>query len=377
LGGFHHGRGYTFGRRCAVIFLFLLAAAPAWANRAQSLNLGTTDAGTWISVGLEAEAEFSLTADGNTLKVRITGAAPSVTLTRPGKGAVAEAKVVADGKDALIILRLVSGSYTYRAYSKRNPFQVCVDVIPKAGSSTTTTTDFTRPSGGIKLIVLDPGHGGSRYTGTATYDERIPEKEAVYEQAKILKKLLEDNLGVEVVLTRTGDYEVGLRGRCLMANEIGADLFVSLHLNGGASSASGTETFYLISGQTTTSRAAAMLENADFQSDPDLDRVTKSALEFILSDAYQTIILDESSRLANYVHSELLDELGLKDRGVKQDNFAVLRGTHMPAILVESYFMTAKREADLYTNPDGYRRVAEAIYRGISAYIKDYNKRME
>lgn len=347
-----------------------------WANRAQSLNLGTTDAGTWVSVGLEAEAEFSLTAEGNTLKVRITGAAPSATITRPGKGAVSEAKVVADGPDALLILQLVSGSYTYRAYAKRNPFQVCVDVIPKGGG--VVTPDFTRADGEIKLIVLDPGHGGPRYTGTATYDERIAEKEAVFEQAKILKKLLEDNLGVEVVLTRTGDYEVGLRGRCLMANEIGADLFISLHLNGSSSSsAKGTETFYLISGQTTTTRAAAMLENADFQSDPDLDRVTKSALEFILSDAYQTLILEESARLANYVHAELLDELGLKDRGVKQDNFAVLRGTHMPAILVESYFMTSKREADLYTNSEGYRRVAEAVYRGIAAYVKDYDERME
>ncbi|MCX7022306.1 MAG: N-acetylmuramoyl-L-alanine amidase, partial [bacterium] len=287
-----------------------LAAVPVWANRAQSLNLGTTDAGTWISVGLDSEAEFSLTADGNTLKVRITGAAPSATITRPGKGAVAEAKVVADGKDALLILKLVSGSYTYRAYAKRNPFQVCVDVIPKGGVS--DTPDFTQPSGEIKLIVIDPGHGGSRYTGTATYDERVSEKYAVYEQAKILKGLLEDNLGVEVVLTRTGDYEVGLKGRCLMANEIGA-----------------------------------------------------------------TLILEESARLANCVNAELLDELGLKDRWVKQDNFAVLRGTHMPAILVESYFMTSKREADLYTNAEGYRRVAEAVYRGIAAYVKDYDKRME
>jgi len=370
-------RGFNLGRRyIAALLPLLFAAAPAWANRAQSLNLGTTDAGTWVSVGLDAEAEFSLTVDGNTLKVRITGAAPSATLTRPGRGAVAEAEVVADGKDALLILRLVSGSYTYRAYSKRNPFQVCVDVIPKGGVS--TTPDFTRGDGAIKLIVLDPGHGGPRYTGTATYDERISEKYAVYEQAKILKRLLEDNLGVEVVLTRTGDYEVGLKGRCLMANEIGADLFVSLHLNGSSSSsANGTETFYLISGQTTTTRAAAMLENADFQSDPDLDRVTKNALEFILSDAYQTLVLEESARLANYVHAELLDELDLRDRGVKQDNFAVLRGTHMPAILVESYFMSSKREADLYTNSEGYRRVAEAVYRGIAAYVEDYDRRME
>ncbi|HDR06717.1 MAG TPA: N-acetylmuramoyl-L-alanine amidase [Candidatus Coatesbacteria bacterium] len=108
-----------------------------------------------------------------------------------------------------------------------------------------------------------------------------------------------------------------------------------------------------------------------------MDRVTKSALEFILSDAYQTLVLEESARLANLVHVELLGELGLKDRGVKQDNFAVLRGTHMPAILVESYFMTNKREADLYTNAEGYRRVAEAVYRGIAAYIRDYERRMQ
>ena len=120
-----------------------------------------------------------------------------------------------------------------------------------------------------------------------------------------------------------------------------------------------------------------MLENAEFASDPDLARVTNNALEFILSDVYQTLVLGESARLANYVHAELLEELDLKDRGVKQDNFAVLRGTHMPAILIESYFMTNKREADLYTNSEGHRRVAEAVYRGIAAYIEDYESRME
>jgi N-acetylmuramoyl-L-alanine amidase len=362
-------------RRVAAPLLLVILVAPAWGNRAESLNLGMTSRGTWVSVGLEGEAGFDLTAEGDTIRVRIEGAAPSATLTRPGRGAVAEVRVVADGRDALLVIQLVSGSYTYRAYAKRDPFQVCVDVVPKEGGSATPA--FTRPDGDIGLIVLDPGHGGSRYTGTATYDERIAEKEAVLEQSEILKELLEERLGVEVVLTRTGDYEVGLKGRCLMANEIEADLFVSMHLNGGPSSANGTETFYLISGQATTTRAAAMLENADFESDPDLDRVTASALDFILSDAYQTLVLDESARLANYVHAELLDELGLKDRGVKQDNFAVLRGTHMPAILVESYFMTSKREADLYTDPEGYRRVAEAVYRGIAAYIEDYEKRME
>ncbi len=353
----------------------LLLIAPVWANRAESLNLGTTSKGTWISVGLEEETEFDLTVSGDTIQVRIDGAAPSGTLTRPGRGAVAEAKVIADGGDALLILRLVSGSYTYRAYAKRNPFQVCVDVIHKDGAS--VAPDFYRTDGGIELIVIDPGHGGPRWTGTAMYDESVAEKEAVLEQAEILKELLEKGLGVEVILTRTGDYQVGLKGRCLMANEIEADLFISLHLNGGTSSANGTETFYLISGQTTTTRAAAMLENADFEYDPDLDRVTTNALEFILSDAYQTLVLDESARMANLVHAELLEELSLRDRGVKQDNFAVLRGTHMPSILVESYFMSNHGDADKYCNSQGNRRIAEAVYRGIAAYIEDYESRME
>ncbi len=361
-------------RRLVPLFLLLLIS-PVRANRAESLNLGTTSRGTWVSVGLEEETDFDLTVEGNTIRVRIEGAAPSGILTRPGRGAIAEARLIADGGDALLILRLVSGSYNYRAYAKRNPFQVCVDVIPKDGSS--AAPDFSHSDSGIELIVIDPGHGGPKWTGTATYDERIAEKEAVFEQATILKELLEERLGIEVVLTRTGDYEVGLKGRCLMANEIEADLFISLHLNGGPHSANGTETFYLISGQTTTTRAAAMLENADFEYDPDLNRITTNALEFIHSDPYQTLVLDESARLANFVQIELLEELGLRNRGVKQDNFAVLRGTHMPAILVESYFMTSKREADLYTNSEGYSRVAEAVYRGIAAYTEDYESRME
>ncbi len=360
-------------RRATSLIIFLgLLVPPVFAGVA-SLNLGTTSAGTWVSVGLDDEAEFELQTAGDTLQVRIGGAAPASTLSRSGRGAVAGVRVVADGSDALLILELVPGSYSYRAYAKRNPFQVCVDVIPKAGSS--STPEFGADAR-IRRIVLDPGHGGPRWTGTALPDESIAEKTAVMEQCRLLARLLEEKLGVEVILTRDADYEVGLKGRCLMANEIDADLFISVHLNGGPRSAHGTETFYLIAGQATETRAAAMKENADFQSDPYLDQVNSSVLDFILSDAYQTQVLDESARLARAVQAELLDELGLTDRGVKQDNFAVLRGTHMPAILVESYFMSNADEGYRYTNSEGYRRVAEAIYRGVAAYIEDYEARM-
>lgn len=360
-------------RRATPLIIFLGLLVPPVLAGVASLNLGTTSAGTWVSVGLDDEAEFELQTAGDTLQVRIEGAAPASTLSRSGRGAVAGVRVVADGADALLILELAPGSYSYRAYAKRNPFQVCVDVIPKAGSS--STPEFGADAR-IRRIVLDPGHGGPRWTGTALPDESIAEKTAVMEQCRLLARLLEEKLGVEVILTRDADYEVGLKGRCLMANEVDADLFISIHLNGGPRSAHGTETFYLIAGQATETRAAAMKENADFQSDPYLDQVNSSVLDFILSDAYQTQVLDESARLARAVQAELLDELGLTDRGVKQDNFAVLRGTHMPAILVESYFMSNADEGYRYTNSEGYRRVAEAIYRGVAAYIEDYEARM-
>ena len=353
----------------------LALTAPVLANRARSVNLGTTSRGTWVVVALDDEAEFGLSADGDTLSVRIEGAAPSSTLQRDGRGAVEGVRVVADGDDALLLITLAPGSYSYRAYAKRDPFQVCVDITPREGSST-SPADFGAGAR-IERIVIDPGHGGPKWTGTALPDESIAEKTAVMEQARILQRLLEDNLGVEVVLTRNDDYEVGLKGRCLMANDVDADLFISLHLNGGPRSAHGTETFYLVSGQATETRAAAMKENADFQSDPYLDQINSSVLDFILSDVYQTQVLEESALLARCVQRELLDELGLTDRGVKQDNFAVLRGTHMPAILVESYFMSSPDEGYRYTNAEGYRRVAEAVYRGVAAYIADYEARMK
>ena len=201
-------------------------------------------------------------------------------------------------------------------------------------------------------VAIDPGHGdrdvgavGILAPGTRTglperTDDRgravLYEKDVNLDIARRLDAHLR-RWGARTVLTRTQDLAGGdrpftttaadLKARTDLANELGVDLFVSIHNNAiGSPDVSGTETFHY----------------------------------YYSSEA--------SRRMAREIQAELVAELGLPDRGVKEAGFYVLRHTVMPAVLVEGAFLTNAGDLRLLADPASRQRTADAIGRGMRRF---------
>jgi N-acetylmuramoyl-L-alanine amidase len=229
--------------------------------------------------------------------------------------------------------------------------------------------DAKPAAGGVRRIVLDPGHGGSEQG--AQGPGGALEKELTLDISRRVAALLRAD-GFEVTLTRDGDEDVVLYSRAGVANNAHADLFISVHANASRFAvARGAET-YVLSPEATddNARTTAALENDAVgvkQAAPEGD----ADLPMILWDLAQVQYLQESMRLAGVVQAKLNAALGLKDRGVRQAPFAVLRGATMPAVLVELGFITNPDEEKLLTNPDHRRKLAEALADAVRQFRAD------
>ncbi|MCZ6507535.1 MAG: N-acetylmuramoyl-L-alanine amidase, partial [Acidobacteria bacterium] len=182
--------------------------------------------------------------------------------------------------------------------------------------------------------------------------------------ARLLRSKLEAALPVRVVLTRDEDTDLPLDTRSAIANQLKAELFVSLHLNASfGSRATGAETYFL-SLEASDERAQRAVEEANQGAggDPLTD------LQLILWDMAQSRHLAASQRLASLIQQELNDTLGLRNRGVKQAPFAVLMGAAMPAVLVELGFLSTPQEVERLQDPRYQNELAAALTRALVRY---------
>lgn len=234
---------------------------------------------------------------------------------------------------------------------------------------TDTTLSLAQQLGlGVKKIVIDPGHGG-KDPGAISYG--LKEKDIVLKIAKKLANTLSDETGAEIILTRNKDTFIPLEERTAVANASGADLFISLHINAHPSpKVKGLETYYLNLSTNAEAMRVAARENAT-------STHQMSDLQDILSDIMKNSKINESSRLAQQVHTSILEGLSnqnyskTKNLGVKQAPFYVLIGAEMPAILLELGFISNKEEAE-YLKDDHYLNIiTEQIASGIKLYINN------
>ncbi|MEE8461896.1 MAG: N-acetylmuramoyl-L-alanine amidase [Acidobacteriota bacterium] len=222
---------------------------------------------------------------------------------------------------------------------------------------------------GLKVgrIVIDPGHGGGD-TGTIG-PSGLKEKDLVLSLSKRLKILLEERLGTDVVLTRDTDKFVPLEQRTAIANQLGADLFISVHANSSKSRrVSGVETFFLNLTSNAEEREVASRENASSQRNI---RELEDLLRQIALGDYN----EESNDLAQIVQQSLYSEVKthhpiLRNRGVKKAPFIVLINLNMPGILTEVGFISNPSEEKYFTGKQGQDQVAEALYKGIEKYFQ-------
>lgn len=212
---------------------------------------------------------------------------------------------------------------------------------------------------------MDAGHGGDD-TG-AKGALKLKEKDVALALARALATELQ-SVGFEVLFTRSDDSFVPLWDRAKIANEAGADLFVSLHLNSSrARAAKGSEVWFLsLSAGDSDAAELAALENAGSAG---LPTTSDSVVASILDDLAQKAYLQDSERLAVSIQNQLNHLGGIKERGVKQAPFVVLRGAAMPAVLVETAFISNPKEAAKLKDPAFLKKVAEAITLGVRRYF--------
>lgn len=174
------------------------------------------------------------------------------------------------------------------------------------------------------VIAIDPGHGGADVGAVGIGG--IQEKWIVLDMARRVSQQLARR-GVQAVLTRSGDEEIDLAPRVAKAARIRARAFVSIHANAislNHPQVNGLETYYYATGYP----------------------------------------------LARLIHSSILNRIPMVDRGVKRARFYVLRYTSMPAVLVETGFVTGRQDARNLANSAFRARMAEAIAEGILRYFK-------
>jgi len=219
--------------------------------------------------------------------------------------------------------------------------------------------------GGIRKIVLDPGHGGKDPGAIGVGG--VMEKDVVLSIAKKLAAKLKKEMGVQVVLTRKDDRFVALEDRTYIANAEDADLFISLHLNASPNAeARGIETYYL---NNTTDEAAMRLAARENGS----ARKNISDLQFILSDMTQNMKLEDSVTLAHRLQQSMVGGMSkaigeVRDLGVKTALFYVLVGARMPSVLVEMSFVTHRVEGAAMSREAGQDAMVNSLFEGIQKY---------
>ena len=230
----------------------------------------------------------------------------------------------------------------------------------------------------LDTIVLDPGHGGQNSGGCGVAS--VEEKHLTLELAYILRRRLQRrHPDLRVVMTRYWDETIPLHERTHMANQVDADLLLSLHYNAAPHDrAVGIETYFLpthevVPGRekidegrpvaTTSPRVTGM---RDERRDP--VGIRHDDLAVIQRDLARARKHKYSGRLAQIVQLRLLEHLDTVDRGVKQRNFAVLRGAMMPAVIVEAGFLTHPKEGRRLLTDRHRSKVVEGLIGAVERF---------
>jgi len=202
---------------------------------------------------------------------------------------------------------------------------------PVAGSQPVTTPSNPKPSPaprpaprGQVLVMIDPGHGGK--DPGAIGISGLQEKDVILPISQKVAEILRKN-GVNAVLTRNTDYFVSLQGRVDMSDKANADLFVSIHANSMG-----------------------------------LNRPDVNGLE--------VYYYDSGKQLADTVRKSIVQNVKIRDRGIRSARFYVLRKTSMPAILVEVGYVTGSEDAANLNQASYRNKMAEGIADGILKYLK-------
>jgi N-acetylmuramoyl-L-alanine amidase len=293
--------------------------------------------------------------------------------------------------DVVRVVLDLKAAEDYRVFTLSEPYRLVVDIKGRPGQAwppppmetaappqqsasakahpAAPPKPAVAPPGQRWHVVLDAGHGGK--DPGAIGASGLMEKDVVLDIVYRLRELMQQEPYWRVTLTREGDVFIPLEERTAVANAKNADLFVSIHANAAERpDLHGIETYFLDLATDDRAKRTAARENAT-----SLKQV--SDLELILRDLLMTSKRNESSLLAGTVQRALVQAPGSgqngRDLGVKQAPFLVLIGAEMPAILIETGFMSNPAEERKLADAKHRARLARTILAGIKEYIAAVN----
>ncbi len=230
------------------------------------------------------------------------------------------------------------------------------------------------------VVVIDPGHGGkdSGALGVIGTKEKDINLKVGLKLGELIKKRIPN---VKVVYTRKSDSFVELYKRGKIANENSGKLFVSIHMNSlrkKPSSARGFEVYLLRPGRTKKAIEIAEFENSVIQYEDNPDMYQKLDDEnFILVSMAHSQYMRYSEKFSDLLNENWKKTVkGIPSRGVKQAGFYVLVGASMPSVLIESGFLSNRKDEAFLRSSKGQSQIAEAIYKTILQYKDFYEEQI-
>lgn len=226
----------------------------------------------------------------------------------------------------------------------------------------------------LDVVVIDAGHGGKDPGAIGIYGTY--EKDITLSVAKKLKMLLE-NLGVKVVMTREEDEFVELYRRGQIANSNGGKLFISLHCNSmpyKPHNANGFEVYILRPGKTEDAIRIAERENAVIKLEENYEERYKHLTDesYILTAMAHNVYVKNSERFAEILHNEAKKTLNIKANGVNQAGFYVLVGASMPSVLIEMGYLSNPEEEKYLRSEANQWKIARTIFNAVKKFKVEY-----
>lgn len=225
------------------------------------------------------------------------------------------------------------------------------------------------------IIAIDAGHGGE--DPGAIGAGRTMEKHVVLAIAKELEQLFRKEPGYTPVMIRTGDYYLGLAERTQKARAARADFFVSIHADAFKVNSANGSSVYMLSQGGASSTASKWLADKENRSDLiggyRFVEDSEASVNRVIMDLSLTNKHNESRLLGESILKEIGKVTKLHKRNVEEAGFAVLKAPDIPALLVETGFISNPQESRLLSTKGHQQKIARAIFAGITAYFKKHN----
>lgn len=376
--------------------------------RVDGIRHSTAGERTRVVIDLSRAAEYSVARLANTVGVSVSfpGAALSLDVERVEIGAngVRAIRPVVGAGTVEIVFELDRPA-TWDVFAlpagAGKPDRVVVDLTPSRSSAasagaavalprdttavspsppkTTATvnapaTDAANPVATAKprpfVVAIDAGHGGHDVGTTGRFG--LVEKKLCLDLARRTAAILNRSPNVRAVLTRDTDSYLTLPRRNDIAEQKGADVFVSIHLNSAPSRAARGAEIFFVAPAGAERAASQALASGEAAHGFGLEEPGDEDIVHMLLDVNQQAVLARSELLAESILESVRERNLLPTRAVKQKSFSVLRTISMPSVLVEAGFISNTADAKLVKDPDGREKLARAVADGVLEFFRSH-----